>query len=48
MVWDVEAGTGDRQAVPTHLVDQVFSDHHHLLTTVLYPGTEKEPNSKKY
>lgn len=45
MVWDVEVLAGKSQAVPTHLVDQVFSDYHYLLTAVLYPGIGKEPST---
>lgn len=41
MVWNVEVRAGESQAVPTHLVDQVFSDDHYLLTAVLYPGIGK-------
>lgn len=44
MVWDVQVFAGESQAIPTHLVDQVFADHHYLLTTILYPGTGKEPS----
>lgn len=37
VIWDVEVTAGKPYTVPAHLVDQIFSDHHDLLTAVLDP-----------
>lgn len=37
MIWDVKIIVGQTDAVPAHLIDQVFSDDHDLLAAELDP-----------
>lgn len=42
MVWNVKIVIGQPDAVPAHLVDQVFPDNDHLLAAVLNPDRENK------